>query len=130
MITQVAEKQRTEAAGAAFKLDGDAGVVARFDSPQVRLRPEHAPHQGAEGARHTHARLCDSRPACRQLRDEIVVVGTRARPDECLRHHSEHGAGAADVVEVVVAEDQQVDSRDAEVAEAGGQRRADPAPRQ
>lgn len=93
----------------------------------LRVRwPEDPPAErpdGAGGAGEATVDLCAG--GTQVLDDSAIELATRLPHDRRL-HPAEHGGETADVVDVVVREDEQVDARDAESVEArrGGSRLA------
>ena len=117
---QVAEQQRRRDAAAAH-VEDDAGVVAFREGAAAGLGPEHAPACRAEGAGEPRRRLGRLCPLRRQRGDLRLRVGIAPT----VQHGADaaaHGGEAADVVEVVVGEHQQVDALDPGAREAGRER--------
>ena len=125
-LAEVPEQQRAQASArtAADRREGDrhARVVAGFRRSGSRARPEHLPAQLAECPRRAADDLFDRRAPLPQVGDQPLVPRLARRADQGAVDAAENRLRAADVVEVEVAEHEQVDARDAEVIEAGRER--------
>lgn len=117
LSSEVAQKHRPRETGTG-DVESDAGVVTRFGA---RERTERLPACRADGSRHSDLRRDEACSAAREIVEQSLVRDLRDRTVQHAARPTDDGRRSADVVQVEVRQNDEVQALDAEARQAGAE---------